>query len=110
MTIKTQLQLRGALYQGQEEWDDDTSLSVDLTALTGTVICGRQYGPDQPLTFADATWKDATLTVPALHGALIASGAATFVVSADGSATGEVTLDDRYAGKLALRFVGKRLG
>lgn len=109
MTIKTPLKLRGALCQGKDEWDDETSLSVDLATLAGTLICGRQYGPDQPLAFADATWKDETLAVPALHGAPIASGAATFVVGSDGAVTGEVTFDDRYAGKLVLRFVGRRL-
>ncbi len=110
MRTSTAMRLHGKLYQGQDEWDDETSLSVDLATLTGTLICGRQYGPDQPLAFTAATWKDDTLTVPALHGTPIARGAASFVVGSDGAVTGEVTLDDRYAGKLVLRFVGTRLG
>lgn len=105
---KTTLELDGALYQGREEWDDETSLSVDLATLAGTLVCGRQYGADQPLRFVDATWRDDTLTVPALQGTPITGGTASFRVAADGSATGDIALDDRYAGKLTLSFVGKR--
>lgn len=106
----TTLEFRGALYQGRIEWDDETSLSVDLSTFSGTLVCGRQFGRDQPLTFADATWGDATLGVPALHGAPIASGSAVVVVADDGAVSGTVSLDARYDGPLDLTFTGRVVG
>lgn len=108
--MQTTLEFRGALYHGRIEWDDETALVVDLATFTGTLICGRQFGPDDPLTFADATWGESTLEVPALHGKPIRSGTATLVVHGDGAVTGTVALDARYEGTLALTFTGRVAG
>ncbi len=106
MNTSTAMRLHGKLFQGQETWDDNTELAVDLMNGVGQMICHRQFGTSEPLHLSGASFFEGVLDIESITGQPLAHGAATLTVDDQGAATGSVTLDDRYQGELELRFDG----